>query len=1077
MIEVFCERAERCLFALATVVSLAVPSFAVAAEEAGEPVIEEVIVTAQRVAERLADVPIAVTALSGDVLDDRQVVNPSDLQLNAPNVSFTATNFGGSSFGIRGVGSLVIGRTAEPGVSAHLNEIAISGANLNSLEFFDMERVEILRGPQGTLFGRNATGGTINFVTRKPEMGKVSGFVDFEAGDYDHYRGKAALNLPLGDMIAIRLAGYKLDRNGYIENLAYGMEDARGNPLSGIDEDIDGRDIRALRATLKWRLSDRANAWGLYSRFEERDDRARITNQVCERNSLPTTGCTPDGFGWDTPHLGASTAGIFGGSAGALPLGDSGVGLSDIPRPRIDGFRQTHTDFEPVFDDQEEVWAFGVEFDFDRMKASLSGARRDGEYLSQQDYWMDVGQVLEPTALNPLGVWPTSRPAGGAGAEWRSDSCNLNDATSGILGGCRQPAAQNRVFAYDQLDSVAKYWTVEAKVHSQFEGPFGFVAGASVYEDRNYGGYYVLANTLDLVTTYGVLGLPPSYPGFFYNGSNPDGGAVSEGWASFGEIYYDLSDRLELTFGLRYNEDRKSVSDTSALFNALDANAALGGVLGTDRIWVRTGLLLELLDIAGSGGSLGTQSMRLLEFWDAESVFSANEPAAIATIGAINSAQLLAWLIQRGELPPDLVPAAMRDLGLLPVQMQTVLALLSQDPAAIAGDAGLQGGRAALAALAAAIPPVPGFGETRFITGSPSDAAWNELSARLGFDYRLRDDTLVYGFVSHGYKPGGFNPAIPPAFQATSAFTFDAEGVTAFEVGAKRRFFGGRLGLNAAGFLYDYGGMQVTRIRNNTSLNENIDAHIAGLEVEGVWRPEAIPQLAVDFAFGWLDSKVEGSRSVDPINRTGGNGDYVLLNNIDPGSLTGVNYVARESQITQGVVDGALQAGRALDIRNGATARSVSHPANGAGVSIPVYFSRGFLAAAGVETLDGIPVNLDGNTLPNSPGNTLRLGVAYTMSRVVGGALTLRWDYYRQGESYAREFNTLGDRIDSWDQHNAMAIYDRGSWTTKAWVRNIGNADNVTGKYLTSDTSGFFRNYFLTEPRIFGVSLRYDFGD
>ena len=161
----------------------------------------------------------------------------------------------------------------------------------------------------------------------------------------------------------------------------------------------------------------------------------------------------------------------------------------------------------------------------------------------------------------------------------------------------------------------------------------------------------------------------------------------------------------------------------------------------------------------------------------------------------------------------------------------------------------------------------------------------------------------------------------------------------------------------------------------------------------------------------------------------------------------------------------------------GALGSPPAYPANGAGVSIPVYFSRGFLAAAGVETLDGIPVNLDGNTLPNSPGNTLRLGVAYTMSQVVGGALTLRWDYYRQGESYAREFNTLGDRIDSWDQHNAMAIYDRGSWTTRVWVRNIGNADNVTGKYLTSDTSGFFRNYFLTEPRIFGVSLRYDFGD
>ena len=91
--------------------------------------------------------------------------------------------------------------------------------------------------------------------------------------------------------------------------------------------------------------------------------------------------------------------------------------------------------------------------------------------------------------------------------------------------------------------------------------------------------------------------------------------------------------------------------------------------------------------------------------------------------------------------------------------------------------------------------------------------------------------------------------------------------------------------------------------------------------------------------------------------------------------------------------------------------------------------------------------------------------------------MTARWDYYWQSESFAREFNAVGDEIDAWSQHNAMAIYETGPWSLKAWVRNIQDEDNVTGKYLTSDTSGFFRNYFLTEPRIYGVSARYRFGD
>lgn len=108
--------------------------------------IEEVVVTAQRVSESIQDVPIAVTALTGQMLEDKQVITVSDLQMNAPNVSFTNTNFGGNSLSIRGIGRLLTAATGDAGVSVHTNEISI-GPNLSSSEFFDLERVEILRGP------------------------------------------------------------------------------------------------------------------------------------------------------------------------------------------------------------------------------------------------------------------------------------------------------------------------------------------------------------------------------------------------------------------------------------------------------------------------------------------------------------------------------------------------------------------------------------------------------------------------------------------------------------------------------------------------------------------------------------------------------------------------------------------------------------------------------------------------------------------------------------------------------------------------------------------------------------------
>lgn len=1054
-----------------------------AAVETQVPTVEELIVTAQRVAESIQDVPIAVTALTDDMIADRQIVNPSDLQLNTPNVSFSATNFGGSNFSIRGVGQLVISRSGEAGVSSHVNEIAVA-TNLNAIEFFDIERVEILRGPQGTLFGRNATGGALNVVTKMPSFESVGGFADVEAGSFSHNRLKGALNLPLTSNIALRIAGFNLERDGFIENLAYGQRNAAGQTIPGIDEDIDGRDIWAARTTLAWDISDRADAWVQYSVFREDDDRVRITNQVCKRNPLPTTGCLPNEFGWETPHLGATTAGIFGGAAGALPPGVPGANpaLYDFPRPAIESFRKMHTDLEPTFHQKEDLWAFGFNYDFERLSVSVTGAVRDYEHLSRQDYLMDVGPRLNPTPQNPAGIWPTSEPAGGAGAEWLSETCNVAEGTSGTFGGCILPTLQNLQFAFDQADANGVYYTLEAKARSDFDGRFNFLLGASRQEDTNYGGYYVLANTLDLVSRYGsaALGAPPLYPGFFYNTNNPeDGGPPQDGEAIFGEVYFDATERLKLTAGLRFNEDNKVVSDSSVLFNSANVTAAVGGLFGPNPIWLRSGLFGEMAAMAASpAASLSETSLRILEFHNAGGVYEASAPAAIGSLVAIGAAQAIGQQIAAGLLPIQFVPQAIAGLPLPPIFQGTVGALLSQNPAVIAQDAGLAAGAQAFAAIANALGPAPAFGETRFVTRSPSQASWREVSGRIGLDYQLGDNTLLYGFFSRGYKPGGFNPAIPPAFQDVSAFTFEPEQVNAFEVGAKGTFLDGALTLYSSAFTYDYSGLQITRIRNNSSINENVDAAISGLELEGQWRPAGMSGLAVDFAYSLLSAKAKDTLSIDPVNRTGGNPDYVLLNNVDPGSLTGINFVARESQITPQVLSAffaslppATQA-----LIGGNLGVNILYPPNAAGVAIPAYFSRNFLEAVGVETLEGIPVSLDGNDLPNAPRNTARLGLAHTWE-VGTGLVTLRWDYYWQSKSYAREFNAVGDEIDSWSQHNLMLVYESGgAWSARAWVRNLLDEENVTGKYLTSDTSGFFRNYFVTEPQVYGLSLRYVFG-
>ena len=114
--------------------------------------IEEVIVTSQRVEESLQDVPIAVTALTSEMLDDMQIESGSDLQMITPSLSFQGGDAGGGTFNIRGITNLAVSATSESGVEIHVNDLPVGSTTMQDGEFFDMERIEVLRGPQGTLY-------------------------------------------------------------------------------------------------------------------------------------------------------------------------------------------------------------------------------------------------------------------------------------------------------------------------------------------------------------------------------------------------------------------------------------------------------------------------------------------------------------------------------------------------------------------------------------------------------------------------------------------------------------------------------------------------------------------------------------------------------------------------------------------------------------------------------------------------------------------------------------------------------------------------------------------------------------
>jgi iron complex outermembrane recepter protein len=196
------------------------PAFAQEAEETETDAFGgEIVVTAQRQSERLQDVPIAVSAFSAESLEAQQIENPSDLQLTLPNITFTKTNFTSSSFTIRGIGDLCVGVSCDSATAIHLNGSPLVGTRLFETEFFDLERIEVLRGPQGTLFGRNATSGVVNVITAKPNLNGFAASAEGEYGNYNSMKAKGMINIPLGDTLGVRVAGFYLKRDGYTENL------------------------------------------------------------------------------------------------------------------------------------------------------------------------------------------------------------------------------------------------------------------------------------------------------------------------------------------------------------------------------------------------------------------------------------------------------------------------------------------------------------------------------------------------------------------------------------------------------------------------------------------------------------------------------------------------------------------------------------------------------------------------------------------------------------------------------------------------------------------------------------------
>ncbi|BFM08808.1 TonB-dependent receptor [Halioxenophilus aromaticivorans] len=269
--------------------------------------IEEITVTARKVEESLQQVPVAVTALSGEELLRKNAMDIGKLEGMAPNVSFGRHgNFPNSAqISIRGMTSMDIERSFDPSVGVSIDGV-FTATNANQMmDMFDVEQVEILRGPQGTLFGRNTLGGTVNVTRKQASTEALAGGVVITSGSYGRLDGKAAINIPLGSQLAARLSVFSSHSDGWVDNRY------RQGP-----DHFMGEETLAARLNLVWDASVRLRFKLNYDYLKDRSDTGYVVNITTNDGYLSGTDVNGDDI--YTPYLFCVLGNLCEGKSGDL---------------------------------------------------------------------------------------------------------------------------------------------------------------------------------------------------------------------------------------------------------------------------------------------------------------------------------------------------------------------------------------------------------------------------------------------------------------------------------------------------------------------------------------------------------------------------------------------------------------------------------------------------------------------------------------------------------------------------------------------------------------------------------------
>ena len=547
--------------------------------------VEEVVTTATRKSESIQDVALSVQALTADALTSAQVTEMQDLAELVPGFSYQSVLGSGNLYTIRGASSAAVGAGTASSIQTAINGHTAAGSAIGEIGFFDVEQVDILAGPQGTLYGRNVVGGLINLTTARPED-EAGGYLNVEMGNYGSERVSTAINMPFGDNVRTRLAYSSFMKDGWVRNIATG-------------NDIDGRDAYAVRLSIDVDIDETSSIQFNTAEYSSDDNRMNIGGQYCEQNIF--YGCSPFAKGQlgQTAHEAGTIIGFIDSVTFLRPSSSFDSYANSQKFATLDMVNKNHDpDRQHTF--QNSQIEYIKQINDITLKAKYSYSVRDYQHTDDQDH-----SFASETFLSAVGAVPAFE------LQYECFNAAMVDRSESVE--CSQDYDINR--------------QSEINLISDFDGPHNFTAGLYMRENDNANNYilqtagYQMLRSFDLhpysdslfggamdgsggigfwTNFFGVfgatapaiptIGLPAALALITQNTlglcagtcnrtlPNELGGLITsqnskiKSNALFGEYYYDINDATKLTLGMRYNDDTYESTIFSTLSDATNVN-------------------------------------------------------------------------------------------------------------------------------------------------------------------------------------------------------------------------------------------------------------------------------------------------------------------------------------------------------------------------------------------------------------------------------------------------------------------------------------------------------------------------